>query len=134
MREEPRRTSRVQRYLMFAHTGLYGAMWLVSLIGAAQTVNQGSGLPGGYIVFLLVWSLLYIVHIASFMAMNGRSQSSVGDRQSYRDGYRDAMREVMALQSEGRSENLRFDRVVLEDDGELFEQLQGEKAKRREIR
>ncbi|MFN8527662.1 MAG: hypothetical protein U0670_03520 [Anaerolineae bacterium] len=134
MREDTQRVSPIHRYLMLAHTALYAAMWLLSFIAAASQSSASSGLTGGHVLVVLVWTLLYVVHVANFMAMNGRSHSSAGDRQSYRDGYRDAMREVMALQAEGRSGNRRLDQIMLEEDGELFEPLQSEKAKRRETR
>ncbi|MFN8527661.1 MAG: hypothetical protein U0670_03515 [Anaerolineae bacterium] len=119
---------RLQQFLIVGHTLAYGFVWFFTLLGAI--IGDYSSIPNWWVVMLLVWSAAYMLHGMSFMAARGRVGSTGDDRQAYRDGYQDAMRNILAMQERDHVERRYDRRLMIDDEGELLELMEEGKRKR----
>ncbi len=67
------------------------------------------------VFILMLWTPLMLVHVALFYRGSGHGDARQLERQAYRDGYQDAMRQLADHSYERRQ------RIALDDEGELVE-------------
>jgi hypothetical protein len=110
-----KRTSERRRWnlLLFTHTIVWLMGWglgihIASISDYSQTFVAA--------LFLLMWTLLFVIHIGAFYYTKGRADATDRERLSYRDGYNDAIRELM---NSDRAFDARH--LTLDEDGELVE-------------
>ncbi len=94
---------------------LHGLLYTLGWGLAFYTILRGGS--SMYQLIIMVWSLLLIVHVGVHFYFNGQNaqvETTEIERQAYRDGFADAMRQLQ--QEQGSSS-----RLALDEDGELVE-------------
>lgn len=93
--------------LLLIHLICYEAFFIIALRNFNFTwyVSQNN------FILLLFWTPLLLVHVGATYYHRGRGDISQLEREAYRDGYADAMRQL----------NEPVERLVLDDEGELAE-------------
>lgn len=108
MIENTKQRRRAGRLFLLVHIICYELFFLYTFIGTATLELRGN------IFILLLWTPLLLVHTAVTYYLRGRSGISRLEREAYRDGYADAMR-----QTGERPEPI--GRLALDEDGELVD-------------
>jgi hypothetical protein len=106
--------------LFFTHTIVSLIVWGFGIHFVSVLDFDGSFITA---VFLLLWTILFVVHASVFYYSKGRGDSAERERQSYRDGFNDALR---YLQAEPRATH----HLEMDEDGELVELPMENKRKR----
>ncbi|MDX2159986.1 MAG: hypothetical protein SF162_01550 [bacterium] len=105
------------RNLAFAiHTFVYGAIFAVALLSSTSNGYNG------FETLALVWTIPYLLHVRGFYTSGQRVNTTDLERQAYRDGFNDAMRQMARQAAEAERSHDRYEsRMTLDDDGELLE-------------
>ena len=80
--------------ILALHAIAYTMLWLFVLV---LTNNQDNISSSGFVPILLVWTPLLFVHIALHYHALGRHNSGDDSYPMYREGYRDAMRDLVDM-------------------------------------
>jgi hypothetical protein len=107
----------------FLHTVVWLIGWGFGIHFASVLDYNGSFVTG---LFLLLWTILFVVHASVYYSSKARSDSAGRERQAYRDGYNDAMRELMIADHTDAPR-----RLTMDEDGELVEMPLESKRKNR---
>jgi len=116
--------------ILALHAISYTMLWLFVLI---LTNNQDNISSSGFIPLLLLWTPLLFVHIALHYHTLGKQNASGDSNAMYREGYRDAMRDLvdMSRLDEDDYEAIKT-RLQLSENGQ--NPLLQEKQKRSDLR
>ncbi len=111
MRKKPGGEQRVWKTLLLIHVLCYEAFFIYALdsfkFGYWYTTQQD-------FIILMIWSLILMLHLAVTYYHSGRGDISRLEREAYRDGFADAMRQL------GNRPDA-VERLALDDEGELVE-------------
>jgi len=110
MMTDQRRRWNVLELLLLTHLVLYGAFFVIALTNFNYVWYSSQN----NFIILLFWTPLLLIHTAVTYYQRGRGDISRLEREAYRDGYADAMRQLG-----GRNEPA--ERLALDDEGELVE-------------
>lgn len=88
--------------------------YLGFFIAALSTFNQIWYASQNNFIILLGWTVLLLAHVGTHFYYAGRAQVGALERQAYRDGFADAVRQLSRT-SQG------IERLTLEDDEDYFE-------------
>lgn len=118
MSQKPGDTRRVWKILLLIHAIVYEAFFIYALdsfkFGSWYSTQQ-------YFIILMFWSLILLLHTSATYFQIGRGDISRIERDAYRDGFADAVRQLGSRAD-------RVERLMLDDEGEMVEM--GEKRKR----
>jgi hypothetical protein len=100
------------KILLLIHVICYEAFFIYAI----DSFKFGAYYPQQYLVILMVWSLILMLHVGVTYYQNGRGDISRLEREAYRDGFADAVRQL-------GHRNDTAERLMLDDegDGELVE-------------
>lgn len=111
MSQKPGDTRSVWKILLLIHVILYEAFFIYAL----DSFKFGSwwSTQNNFIV-LMFWSLILLLHVGATYFQIGRGDISRIERDAYRDGFADAVRQL------GSRADM-VERLTLDDEGELVE-------------
>lgn len=111
---------RIRRdFLMTMHTIAYGLLWVSAFNLSIRQTGISVIIP-----IVLMWTLIYVMHVRQYQREKALRDVKVDDRQAYRDGFNAAVHMMR------ENENIP-DRLMLDSDGELIEEPVTEKRKYR---
>lgn len=105
-----RPSANVQAVLLLIHLILYMGFFVLSL----SNLRFISGETLSNLGVLLFWSPAILLHTAYTCYQRGRGDTGKQDREAYRDGYADAMRQL-------GGQGMPLERLALDDEGEQVE-------------
>jgi hypothetical protein len=98
--------------LLGVHLGAYLIVWFFALHGIANfDLAEYTATYSHVITAALVWLPVLAVHLAVYLYMGKQEHIPDGERQAYRDGFADAMRQF-------RDHGDTVERLALDDEGE----------------
>jgi hypothetical protein len=110
--------------LLFLHTILWLPGWVIGIYLISIPTFSAAFVA----LVLLLWTLLFMIHLSLHYYAKGRSDGAEGERQAYRDGYNDAVRAIMNPDRSYEARRLMVE--TSEDDGELIDwQPQGKRKR-----
>lgn len=111
-----------RRKVLFAlHFAFYAIFWALAFIfsvsyrGAMTVVSSPA-------FIMLLWSPLFILHLANYSRAEAQTSSASDDRAAYREGFRDA-----AQMLRDRYDDDTIERLGLDDEGELVPLVAGKR-------
>ncbi len=103
-------SQRVLKLLLLLHMIAYEVFFIYAIDG----FKFGGSYVHDYFIGLLIWTPIMLLHVGATYYQIGRGDISKLERDAYRDGFADAMRQLGAPQE-------RIERLALDDEGELVE-------------
>jgi hypothetical protein len=125
MNEKLSREQRTRKLLLLANLICYEAFFVFSIINLHYPgFNYPWYLNQRNFIVLLFWTGLLLLHVGATYYQRGRGSISQIERDAYRDGFADAMRQL-------GSQADAVERLSLDDEGELVELPMQPPAKRK---
>lgn len=103
-------SQRISKLLLWLHSIAY----VILFVYAIDAFKFGSYYVHDYFIVLLFWTPILLLHVGATYYQIGRGDISKLERDAYRDGFADAMRQLGAPPE-------RIERLALDDEGELVE-------------
>lgn len=121
MSRKPAGEQRVWKILLLIHIICYEIFFIYSIDG----FKFGASFVHDYFIILLFWTPILLLHVGATYYYGGRADLSRLEREAYRDGFADAVRQL-------GSHPDAIERLALDDEGELVEMpVQPSVAKRK---
>lgn len=127
---------RIMLLLLVLHVMAFGVAWISAysrasnleyLVQMADVITNYAAIHENQILLALFWTPALLVHIGAHLYLAGRSDVGSGEREAYREGFRDGARYSAADDAyEARPRR----HLEIDQDGELVEwQLEGKRKR-----
>jgi hypothetical protein len=116
--EKPMNTNSMPRIVFRLHTAVYFFTWLITIV--SLIVHPGNMYGANLIFILALWGVPLSIHAFIYSRESGYKQALRDERQTYREGFADAVQELKNLQG-GRIPSHLMDDSFIGEDGELYE-------------
>lgn len=112
---------RLWRWFLMLHAIIFAGVWaggLYELVAYPYLISKF------FAPVALLWVPFFLLHMAAYSFYAGRRGSAEKERQAYREGVADALRQLRATMPE------RAQRLSIQEEEELFNAAEPEKRKR----